>query len=161
MKKIVKIIWICNISLLLLLSVLIVNVYAVDFEMDLDAIAQIESSNNPKAYNKITKAYGLYQIKEAALIDVNRKLICTDYSLQDMFIPCKGYVVAYSYLNALIPHYLTNYGIPDTVETRILAYCWGIGNVVKWARGELSIPKEALDYIMDYDRITEGVNNEK
>lgn len=144
---------------LLLTAMLCFNCFA--FEMDLDAIAQIESSNNPLKYNKKTKAYGLYQITRPCLEDVNNYLIATRYSLVDMYEPNKAYVVAYSYINNIIPHYLKSFYIPDTIATRIMCYDWGIGKVIKWSKGELSIPTETLDYIMKYDRLTREVNSEK
>lgn len=65
----------------------------------------------------------------------------------------KSSQVADYYLNTRIPQMLTYYNIPDTLETRLGAYDWGIGNVKKaWERhGEdwlTHSPTETQDYIL-------------
>ena len=50
-----------------------------------DAIAQIESSGNPKAFNKKSKARGLLQITPIALADWNQMNPKQTYSEKDLF----------------------------------------------------------------------------
>jgi len=65
----------------------------------LEAIAAVESSNNPNAYNKAEQAAGLYQIRPIYLEDVNRILGCDKYSLTDRFDPEKSREIVTVYLN--------------------------------------------------------------
>ena len=109
-----------------------------------EIISQIESSNNPQAYNSATSAYGLYQITKPCLMDY---LACHNdrFTLKDMFDPIKSRKVADFYLNRKIPKYLSHYVIEDTTDNRLWAYNAGIGNVV---RGIL--PDETKNYIKKY-----------
>jgi len=75
----------------------------------LNAIAVIESSNNPTAYNKAEDAAGLYQIRPIYLADVNRILGCDRYSLADRFDPEKS--------SEIVTVYLNHYGRDKNVET--------------------------------------------
>ena len=54
-----------------LLAILLVSfsVSAADLNAFLDAVAKVESSNNPKAINKKESAFGLYQIRPAYFKD--------------------------------------------------------------------------------------------
>ena len=112
-------------------------------EIDMSIIAQIESSNNPDAYNVLSKATGMYQITPVCLLDFNnyhkRK-----YSISEMFVPKKGYSVASWYMNTRIPQLLKHYGYEDTIEHRLIAYNAGIKRVGK------ELPKETINYIKKY-----------
>ena len=125
--------------------ILLTPIYAHALEVDLDKIATIESSNNPKAYNPITEAYGLYQITAPCLTDFNTAHQYESYTLNDMFDPIKSRKVAEWYMNYKIPKYLKHYEIEDTIENRLRAYNSGIGTVVK---GKL--PDETKNYIKKY-----------
>jgi len=116
--------------------------YAWGDEVNMDKIAQIESSGNPLAYNKGSGAKGLYQITE----------IC----LEDYFIfnPCcinlfnedDNLHVADWYMNERIPQLLKHYGYDDTVRNRLIAYNCGITCVGK------KLPNETVNYISKYFR---------
>ena len=67
----------------------------------------------------------------------------------------KSKQVAEYYFNKEIPNMIDHYKIPDTVETRLAAYNWGIGGLrqawkdhkEKWKD---VAPKETTDYILKY-----------
>lgn len=116
-------------------------------EVNLKIIAQIESSNNPKAYNKGSKATGMYQITQPALSDFNQAHK-RHYQLSEMFDPLKAKIVARWYLNQQIPAYLRHYGIADTLEARLHCYNAGIGLCKKRI-----MPQETKQYILKYRRL--------
>jgi hypothetical protein len=116
-------------------------------EVDLSIIAQIESSNNPLAYNKRTQATGLYQITPICLKDYNSYHKGMEYALNEMFEPSKGYSVALWYLETRIPQLLKHYGKPDTLETRLISYNCGIGCIDK------PLPVETKNYIIKYHKL--------
>jgi hypothetical protein len=127
-------------------------------DMDMDIIAQIESSGNPNAYNERTNAVGLYQITLPALRDYNMAHIRSGYDLEEMYEPEKAYKVANWYMNNKIPRYLRHYNIEDTIENRIIAWNWGIGNLYRYHRqlrkcNVDSIPKETTNFIIKYKKL--------
>lgn len=67
------------------------------------AIAEVESSYRPTAVNKATQAYGLVQIRQCVVSDVNEwmKLHGSSirYSHSDAFQPDKSYAMFVMYLN--------------------------------------------------------------
>lgn len=117
-----------------------------DYEVyiNMAIIASIESSNNPKAYNKRTKAAGLYQITPICLADYNNyhSNKYSDYMLFDSNV---NYIIANWYMNKRIPQLLKYYGVKDNIKSRLWAYNAGIGKVVKNV-----MPKETIDYISKY-----------
>ncbi len=136
-------------------------------EIDMDAIAQIESSNQMRAYNKKTQARGLYQITPIVFKDFKEAGARGDFpkhanwiyqlTPDDSYNPHTNKIIAQWYLTEAIPFYLDNYNIPDTLTHRIFCYCWGIGNVVKWYRagGEYDrLPKEVKAYLKKYKELT-------
>jgi len=125
-------------------------------DIDIITIADIESSNNPKAYNQRSGAVGLCQITKATLKDVNRYL-GTNWSIDDLYDAGKNYIASYIYMNIIIPKYLQYYGIEDNYKTRLAAYNWGIGNLRRaytdkgdW---ESKLPAETKNYIAKYSRL--------
>jgi soluble lytic murein transglycosylase-like protein len=116
--------------------------------IDLDRIKQIESSNNPLAYNKTTKATGLYQITEICLLEYNN-YNKTDYILSDMYNPILCHKVAEWYLNKRIPQMLRYYNKPITLENCLVAYNAGISYVVY----NKPLPEETVNYIRKYKQI--------
>jgi soluble lytic murein transglycosylase-like protein len=120
--------------------------------IDLVSIANIESSNNPNAYNKRTQARGLYQITPICLADYNNFHRNKRISNDDLFKPLMARNVAEWYINERIPGMLKYYGIKDTIETRLRCYNSGIGNLRK---GRLTI--DTRKYIEKYRRLTKGV----
>ena len=121
-------------------------------EIDLRIIAQIESSNNPNAYNKGSGAVGLYQITAICLEDYNQTHR-HQFQLNEMFDAVKAEVVARWYLKQRIPALLRHYHIEDTLENRLWAYNAGIGRVVKGI-----MPEETKNYIIKYERLSRRIN---
>lgn len=112
--------------------------------IDLSRISMIESSNNPKAYNKHSGASGMYQITAICLADYNqfhkRKL-----NMQDMFDRDKCRTIAEWYLNKRIPQMLTHYKHTVSIKNILIAYNYGIKNINN------PLPKETRDYIRKYE----------
>ena len=112
-------------------------------DVDMDIIAEIESSGDPLAYNSRTKATGKWQITPICLADF-RIYNNTQYTLKDMFNQGNCYEVAFWYLNKRIPQMLRYYECPVTVDNILICYNWGIGHLVNGDK----LPKETEDYIM-------------
>ena len=125
-------------------------------EINLDIISIIESSGNNMAYNFKSGATGQYQITETALKDYNkhaRENELTELNLSDMYEPKYAYMVSNWYLNEHIPDLLWDYGIPDTITSRLIAYKYGIGNLRKWFKHGCHwnrLPLETRNYIKKY-----------
>ena len=123
-------------------------------EIDLNIIAQIESSNNPMAYNSRTQARGIYQITPICLADFRQnadpkewrfaKAIRTD----DLFDSYYNQLVANWYFYTRIPQLLRHYHKPLTLENILTAYNAGIKAVVKGY-----CPRETRNYIAKYKRL--------
>ena len=128
-------------SLLLILGLSSSTAFAL--EVDMAAIAMIESSGNPWAIGDGGKALGLYQLHEGVIKDYNRAHN-TAYLHQDA-LGSKAGLIADWYLNEKIPAYLRHYGREDTLENRLTAYNMGIGSVLKG--------KVAHEYIKKYIRL--------
>ena len=125
-------------------------------EVDLAKIAMIESSNNPLAYNAKSQATGMYQITPICLKDFNSYHMNPrhQYELKDMYEASNAYIVASWYINKRIPQLLRHYKLDsNSIENRLIAYNFGIGNLVKYRKGEVKLPKETRDYIKKYNRL--------
>jgi len=83
-------------------------------KIDMVAIAKLESGNNPSAYNKRTKATGLFQITPVCLKDYNR-FAKVRYTMREMKDPIKNEIVARWYLKHRVVHMLEWCGLPVTV----------------------------------------------
>lgn len=101
--------------------------------IDLNKIAFIESSNNPKAVSR-DGSIGLHQVSQPCLSDWNSAHPGQRYVLKDMLEPVKSTWVADWYFNVRIPALLKHYKIEASTLNIIAAYNWGIGNVVKWQK---------------------------
>jgi hypothetical protein len=133
--------------------------------INMKALAQIESSNNPKAYNKKTQARGLYQITPVVLKQFteahpknwksqedNRK-VARDLRPEELFI---------EYINGEIADWYVNWlshrcYVPDDI---LISWNWGYGHWRKWAnnRGnENWLPKETRDFLKKYHDLTETI----
>jgi len=122
--------------------------------VDVRIIAVLESGGNPLAYNPIEQAYGMHQIRAAALIDYNtagpgrsRPLRLTD--MYDDFL---SEVVADWYVNEAIPKYLTYYRVQDTIDNRLIAYNMGVTALASGRK----IPALTRAYIEMYHEILKG-----
>lgn len=120
--------------------------------VDLNIIKQIESSGNPKAFNKRSEARGLYQITPVVLEEWNN-LKRIPFEEDDLFDPVINQLIADWYMNTRIPAMLKAYKLPDTLENRLWAYNAGIGRVRK---GEL--PEETRRYIEKYKQFAQRKN---
>lgn len=122
--------------------------------INLDHIKDIESSGDPLAFNRYTKARGLYQITPIALEDWNQNNKMKRYSRDDLFNPKVNHEIADWYMNHRIPQMLTSYKKPVTVDNILASYNFGIGHVVDNA----PLPKETKDYIKKYYSKMGGTN---
>jgi len=124
---------------------------AAEVKVDLGAIASIESSNNPMAYNKQSGARGMYQITEICLKEYNNFHKGKEVAREELFNPAMARNVADWYVNVRITCMLKHYGIKDTIENRLWCYNAGIGNVLK-----RRLPTETREYIRKYHKLTKG-----
>lgn len=129
-----------------------INAYA---SINLDTIAHLESSNgnNKNAYNlKYHDAIGKYQIASVTLKEYNN-FNNTKLTRNDLLQNNTCAIVAEWYINKRIPQMLNYYKIPDTTKNRLIAYNWGIGNLLQWHKKsgqDKDLPKETYNYIIKY-----------
>jgi soluble lytic murein transglycosylase-like protein len=113
----------------------------------LDAMIQVESSNNPRAFNRRTKARGLTQIRSVAWSDL-RKHYGNKYKKlsyrQDIYQAAIAREAGRDYLNILVK-YLKAKRIPLTYQNLLTAYVWGPENLHKY--GCKRAPKEGKLYV--------------
>lgn len=117
-------------------------------------IAEIESSSNPEAENSRTGARGLCQIMKSTWEEMTSKM-GVDWPWDEAFNEKANKEVAYYYLNTEIPRLLKHFGIEDTIETRLVAYNFGIGALKQLYKkyGEdwkSYLPKETIGYVDKY-----------
>jgi soluble lytic murein transglycosylase-like protein len=115
------------------------------------ALAEIESSNNPKAYNKRTQARGLYQITPVVFRQFKEHDPQNPFTIQALFEPNMAKFVADWYLDWLAQRC-------DTVDEILIAWNWGYGHWRKWANkgGNMdALPKETRDFLEKYHRLTD------
>lgn len=121
-------------------------------DVDINIIAQIESGNNPNAYNPKSGAKGVCQITPIVLEDF--KNYCPHYSDDwrrqlgfdtDMYNSVTNKLIGDWYINERIPQMLRTYHIPDTIDNRLWAYNAGIERVRKGI-----MPQETKRYIEKY-----------
>jgi hypothetical protein len=114
-----------------------------------------ESSNRENVPDSRAGARGPFQFLRPTWEEMCGKL-GVDWSWEvDVRDFDKAGVVASHYLNVEIPRLLSHYRIPDTTNTRLGAYNWGIGNMDrawrKWGSDWLNhAPKETQGYIARY-----------
>lgn len=117
--------------------------------VDLSIIRKIESSNNPRAYNKNSGARGLYQITPICLKDYKIFHPSCKWTLDDLYTASVSQAIAEWYIRIRIPWLLRHYHLPVTTQNILRAYNAGILSVIK---GRL--PKETADYISKHNRLT-------
>lgn len=76
-------------------------------------------------------AYGLMQITEIALREVNQKYK-TNYTLEDLKVPEKNIEIGAKYLYRWIDYFEIEYSNFVAVFLALLVYNWGYGNVQYW-----------------------------
>ena len=114
-------------------------------DINMDTIAQIESNFNPHAYNKASKAKGMYQITPIVASEIRAAGIADVY----------GEAGASWYMNVRIPQMLAKLHIEDTTERRLVAYNAGIGVLQRVLDGKRDLKTETKRYIKKYKAIQE------
>lgn len=115
-------------------------------DIDMNKIYQIESSNNPKAFNKGSKARGLGQITPIVLKEWNNFHPKETHTSDDLYDSSTNKKIAHWYMNKRIPQMMKRLKIEDTTENRLIAYNAGIGRVGK------ILPTETANYIKKYNK---------
>ena len=112
------------------------------------AIIMTESAGNELAQSYCAR--GLTQMTKAALLDVE-KITKEKWYYDDLFDPVIAVKAGSIYFNML----LSKFKQDETLA--VLAYSWGIGNVLKWLKSpadnskiDESIPQDKKDYIWNY-----------
>lgn len=120
----------------------VIGVPACNAEIDVTAIAKIESSLNPAAVSFLGAKYGrgLHQISEVALKDFNSSS-SVKYAPQDLFNPAVNTEIANWLLNVRIPQILKANRLPLSEENILTCYNMGCGAVKKNKRAETYIKK--------------------
>ena len=115
-------------------------------QIDLQAIAQIESSNRPHVVGDGGKALGLFQLHAAVIQDWNQAHPRSQKAHSDALEPRHASEVADWYLHSRIPQILRSLRLPTTTESVLTCYNMGCGAVVKG--------RQATAYISKYRRLT-------
>jgi len=108
------------------------------FSKFLDVLGQVESSNNPKAYNKKEKALGIYQIRPQYFKDAqdfNPKL--KNYTHKDCFNPLISAWVVKSYMRRWEPKALKE----NDFETLARLHNGGCGFRNKTGQAKINLDK--------------------
>jgi hypothetical protein len=114
--------------------------------IDMNIIAQIESNNNPSAWNKSEDGRGRFQINPICLREWNNFHPREQYTPDDLWNDEVNTRIAIWFMKTRIPSMIKHFGKPDTVENRIIAWNAGI-NYVKTGK---EIPATTKNYIKKY-----------
>jgi hypothetical protein len=118
--------------------------------INMDAIAQIESSGNPQAYNPKDGAIGKYQITKIVLTEYNN-FHAQKFSRKDLYNEHINFEIASWFMRVRIPQMLVYYRLPLTTENKIIAWNAGIRNAIKGR-----VPTVTKQYLKKYARLTGG-----
>ena len=120
-------------------------------EMDMEIIADIESSGNPDTPDSPEGARGLCQIMPRTWAECTKRM-GVEWSFEiDAHDGEKSLAVGTWYMNYRIPQMLNYYKIEDTYENRIISYSWGIGKLRQYKSGKIKkLKKETADYLVKY-----------
>jgi soluble lytic murein transglycosylase-like protein len=113
----------------------------------LNAMIEVESNNDPKAFNEAQGARGLTQITPIAWDDLVAHYPDQYKDLnyeRDIWKPEIAIKAGNDYIK-LVQQYLKTYKMPINVENIVSAYNWGIGNTKKF--GVHNAPAETKAYI--------------
>lgn len=113
--------------------------------VNLDKIAQIESSNNPNAYNPVSEAVGAFQFTAIAVRDFNREN-GTKIKLEAMYDESKAAHLAIWYFEVRLPELIKSAGYKDTLNNRLIGYNCGVACLGK------PLPRETINYIKKYHK---------
>jgi len=121
--------------------------------IDMEIVKEIESSGNPKAFNKGSGCRGLYQISEICFKEFTNFHPWHSWALEDLFNPAVNTFIARWYMLVRLPGILKSGGITPTTAFLLTAYNWGPNKLIDWVKdgGEIGIlPRETRDYIDKY-----------
>lgn len=114
--------------------------------IDTEKVVKIESSGNPKAYNKKSGAIGLMQVTPICLTEWNQFHPKQQFTKEQLYDPKVNRMIGEWYLCVRIPQMLRFYQKPVTVENCLIAYNAGIAYVVNGTK----LPAETVQYIKKY-----------
>ena len=135
----------CLIALVVLALMLVWASKAWSYEVDMEAIKQIESSGNPLAFNSHSKARGLYAITPICLKHFNmaNKTSIKPSELFNQDINTKVSVWYFGWLK----------GRCSSITEVLIAYNWGLGNLRRWDGDYNKLPKETRQYLIRYKEL--------
>jgi len=115
--------------------------------IDMGAIATIESSNNPNAYNKRSGAIGMYQVTDICRRDYNQ-FHKEQIKKMDLYNERVNRQVSEWYFDVRLPQLLKHYGKGVNLENLLWAYNAG----AKKVRDGI-MPEETRNYIIKYHKV--------
>lgn len=126
-----------------------------NISINLNKIIQIESSGGKNNYNTISGARGPFQFMKKTWLDIIERM-GKNWIWEDALDLEKSREAADYYYNVRIPEMLRHYNIPDSIETRIASYDWGIGYLYdawnKYKENWIEVsPMETKEYIQKYN----------
>lgn len=112
----------------------------------LEKVIQTESAGDPNAVNPTSGAFGLMQLMDnGALADWNM-MNGQSLTKEQAMDPNINKQIGTWYLQKRIPTMLQQYGLPLSPEYMLMAYNWGIGNLMDWYKGKGQYKGKAKDY---------------
>lgn len=117
----------------------------------INRVIKTESSGNPVAVNKKTRAIGLMQITPPVLEEWNNFNSQEKYSELDLYNPEINKKIGEWYLTKRIPQQLKSEGIEKNIYNILAAYNWGIGNLKKIGdalKNFHKLPEETKNFII-------------
>ena len=147
-KSILKFYFVCATIVTFILCIVVLAV-AEEVKINIDKIILLESSGNPHAYNKRSKATGLMQITRPCFEDFKRVHSAypyKDWVFQDMYDPVKNVEVGTWYILYRIPQLLKHFGKPITLENVLVSWNAGFKYVIEKRR----LPLETKIFIKRY-----------
>ncbi len=107
----------------------------------------VESSCNPKAFNKASGAIGLGQVTPIVLEEWNN-LNRVQYVSTDLYNEKINRKISDWYMNVRIPNLLKHFRLEDTERNRLISYNAGIGYLVH----DKPLPEETKEYLKNVSR---------
>ncbi len=122
----------------------------------LEALIQVESSNNPRAYNDRTKARGLTQITPIAWRELRKHFGSKYANLNFWEDMCKSQVAREAGTDYLyhLQKILKAKRIPVTLDNLLAAYVWGPSNLEK--NGIHNAPRVVKNYVAKVKRLAQA-----
>lgn len=119
--------------------------FAAEVVIDMDKIAQIESSGCKHKVGDDGDSTGCHQVSSGTLKEYNQ-FNHTKYTQKDLMNDAISLKIAKWYMNVRIPQMLKHFGKPDNVTNRLWAYNAGIGRVVQGV-----MPAKTKAYLTKYN----------